>query len=639
MESTGKGGKERGGQGIVGGKWYAHPPLRNALISGVLTGATFGAVTTGIVPPLASILFYVIAIVLGGYYWGRDGIEELFEERKIGIQVLMLAATVGAALAGLWDEAAFLAFLYGAAEGVEEYTYARTRTSIRALLDLAPKEARVLREGKEEVIPAEDLNVGDTFIVRPGESIPTDGIIHKGSSSIDEAPVTGESLPVEKHEGMKVFAGTMNKEGALEVQTTATFEDNTLSKIIHLVEEAQERKGESQLFIEKFGMRYSPIVLLTAVLLVVIPAPLFGVPFSYWALRAIVFLVAASPCALVMSTPVAIAAGIGRAGRTGVLMKGGVYLETLGTVKAIAFDKTGTLTKGTPVVTDVIALNGERSDVLTLAYNVERYSEHPLAKAIVLKAEDEGMKRVEVSDFSALAGYGARATMGDKTLYVGKQELFERLGQDGHSLPHIEQLRGEGKTVILVGSEEHVDGIIALRDEARPQARETMECLHHMGITVIMLTGDNDVSARAIARELGIDEVRADLTPEGKVEAITQLEQAYGGVAMVGDGINDAPALAQATVGIAMGTAGTDAAIEAADVALMADDLSKVPFALRLSKKARRISGQNIAFSLLVLGVLIPSALGGLLTVAAAVFFHEASELLAVANGLRAAWR
>ena len=244
-----------------------------------------------------------------------------------------------------------------------------------------------------------------------------------------------------------------------------------------------------------------------------------------------------------------------------------------------------------------------------------------------------------MSDFSALAGYGARATMGDKTLYVGKQELFERLGQDGHSLPHIEQLRGEGKTVILVGSEEHVDGIIALRDEARPQARETMECLHHMGITVIMLTGDNDVSARAIARELGIDEVRADLTPEGKVEAITQLEQAYGGVAMVGDGINDAPALAQATVGIAMGTAGTDAAIEAADVALMADDLSKVPFALRLSKKARRISGQNIAFSLLVLGVLIPSALGGLLTVAAAVFFHEASELLAVANGLRAAWR
>ena len=328
----------------------------------------------------------------------------------------------------------------------------------------------------------------------------------------------------------------------------------------------------------------------------------------------------------------------GRDGR-GYWIKGGIYLETLGTVKAIAFDKTGTLTKGTPVVTDVIALNGERSDVLTLVYNVERFSEHPLAKAIVLKAEEEGMKRVEVSDFSALAGFGARATMGDKTLYVGKQELFERFGQELLPVLDFETLRNEGKTTILVGTEERIDGIIALRDEIRPQARATVDELHHMGLTVAMLTGDNSVTARAVAHELDIDEVRADLTPEEKVEAITQLERAYGSIAMVGDGINDAPALAQATVGIAMGTAGTDAALEAADVALMADDLSKVPFALRLSKKARRISAQNIAFSLLVLGVLIPSALGGLLTVVAAVFFHEASELLAVANGLRAAWR
>ena len=266
---------------LVEATWYTHPQLRNVLIAGVLTGAAFGLARTGVIPSLVAIPLYVIAIISGGYYWIREGIEELLEERKVGIEVLMLAATVGAALAGLWGEAAFLAFLYGAAEGVEEYTYTRTRTSIRILLDLAPKEAMVLWEGQEEVIPAEELNVGDIFIVRPGESLPTDGIILKGSSSIDEAPVTGESLPVEKHEGMKVFAGTMNKEGALEVQTTATFEDNTLSKIIHLVEEAQERKGESQLFIEKFGMRYSPLVLLSTVLLVVIPAPLFGVPFSY----------------------------------------------------------------------------------------------------------------------------------------------------------------------------------------------------------------------------------------------------------------------------------------------------------------------------------------------------------------------
>jgi len=551
----------------------------------------------------------------------------------------MLVATVGAALAGLWGEAAFLAFLYGAAEGVEGYTFARTRTSIRALLDLAPKEARVVRENVEKVIPAEDVKVGDVFIVRPGESFPTDGIILKGRSSVDEAPVTGESLPVEKREGMKVFAGTINGDGALEVRATATFADNTLSTIIHLVEEAQERKGESQLFIERFGTWYSPLVLLAAALLVVLPPILLGVPLSYWTQRAIVFIVAASPCALVMSTPVAIAAGIGRAGRTGVLIKGGTYLETLGTVTAIAFDKTGTLTKGTPVVTDVIALRGDRSDVLTLASSVERYSEHPLAAAIVQKADDEGVTHIEVRDFSALAGFGARAMVGDITLYVGRQELFERFGHARLPVPELERLRNQGKTAILVGTQEHVHGVIALRDEARPQARAMIEELHHMGLTVVMLTGDNGVTARAIAHELAIDEVRADLTPEEKVAAITQLEEAHGGIAMVGDGINDAPALAQATVGIAMGSAGTDAAIEAADVALMADDLSKVPFAFRLSKKARRISRQNIAFSLLVLGVLIPSSLVGILTLVAAVFYHEASELLAVANGLRAALR
>ena len=622
---------------MVEGAWYTYRPLRNALVSGLLTGVTFGIVSTGAIPPRAGIPLYVVAIVLGGYYWGREGIEDLLEERRIGIEVLMLVATVGAALAGLWEEAAFLAFLYGAAEGVEAYTYTRTRTSIRALLDLAPKEARVVREGAEHVIPAKDVRVGDTFIVRPGESLPTDGVILTGRSSMDEAPVTGESIPVEKREGMKVFAGTINGEGALEVQATATFADNTLAKIIHLVEAAQERKGKSQLFIETFGRRYSPLVLLTAALLVVIPPVFFHVPFSYWAQRAIVFIVAASPCALVMSTPVAIAAGIGRAGRTGVLIKGGTYLETLGTVQAVAFDKTGTLTRGIPVVTDVIAIDGDKSNVLVLAYNVERYSEHPLAKAIVHKAEDEGVERVEVSGFSALAGFGARATIGDTTLYVGRQELFERLGKEHLPTSELERLRNEGKTTILVGTEGHIDGIIALRDELRPQARATIAELHHMGLTVIMLTGDNGVTARAVARELGLDWVRADLTPEGKVEAITQLEHEHGGIAMVGDGINDAPALAQATVGIAMGSAGTDAAIEAADVALMADDLSKVPFALRLSKKARRIGKQNISFSLLVLAVLIPSALVGVLTLVAAVFFHESSELLAVANGLRAA--
>lgn len=623
---------------IFEGKWYAHPPMRNALIAGLLTGAAFGLAHLGLIPDFAETAIYAVAILLGGYHWSREGIVEFIEEREIGIEILMMAATVGSAILGLWDEAAFLVFLYGTAEGLEEYAYARTRASIRKLLDLAPKEARVLRGVEEVTIPAEELKIGDIFVVRPGESIATDGIIVEGRSSINEAPVTGESIPVEKKEGMKVFAATMNQEGALKIRATATFENNTLSKMIHLVEEAQEQKGRAQLFIEKFGRKYSPLVLLSALLLLVIP-PLLGAPISYWATRAVVLLVAAAPCALVMSTPVATAAGIGRAGRSGVLIKGGVHLENLGKIKVVAVDKTGTLTEGEPVVTDIVPLNGDESTVLNLAYSVERYSEHPLARAIVRKAEEAGARSLAIADFSAIAGYGAKARVGDKTVYVGKQGLFRKLGQESRFMPQIETLRNQGKTVMLLGTEAGIDGIIAIRDGIRPQAEGVIKELHRMGVKVIMLTGDNEVTARAIAEELGIDDVRADLKPEGKVAAIKELEEKYGAVAMIGDGINDAPALAQATVGIAMGTVGTDAAIEAADVALMADDLTKVSFAINLGKRARRISIQNIVFSLLILAVLIPSALIGIMSVALAVFFHEASELLAVANGLRVARR
>ncbi len=616
------------------GKWYAHPPMRNALISGLLTGVAFGLAHLGLIPSIVEIVIYAIAILLGGYHWSREGIEEFIEEKEIGIEILMMAATVGSAILGMWDEAAFLVFLYGTAEGLEEYTYAKTRYSIRKLLDLAPKEARVIRNGKEMTIPAEEIRVGDIFIVKPGESIPTDGIILKGSSSINEAPVTGESIPVEKKEGMKVFAATINKEGAMEIKAIATFKDNTLAKMIHLVEEAQEQKGKTQLFIERFGRRYSPLVLLGAILLIVIP-PLFGLSLSHWATRAVVLLVAAAPCALVMSTPVAIAAGIGRAGLTGVLIKGGIHLENLGRIKTIAFDKTGTLTKGKPIVTDVIALNGNKSDVMVLAYSVERFSEHPLAQAIVEKAEGMSIRPQDATDFSALIGAGAKAKIGDKTIYVGKPELFEKFGYVNRHTSTIQKLMDDGKTVVLVGTEEGIYGIIAIRDEIRPQARDVIAELHKMGIKVVMLSGDNAITAKAIAKELGIDDVRAELEPEDKIKAVEELEKKYGSVAMIGDGINDAPALAMATVGIAMGTAGTDAAIEAANVALMADDLTKVPYAINLGKRARRISSQNIVFSLLILAVLIPAALIGIMSVAFAVFVHEASELLAVANGLR----
>lgn len=618
------------------GKWYAYAPLRNALIAGLITGIAFlMAHLYRIIPQYIEITFYIIAILLGGYHWTREGLEELIEEHEIGIEILMLAAVAGSAILGMWDEAAFLVFLYGAAEGIEEYTYAKTRGSIRKLLELAPKEAKILRNGNEITVWAEDIVIGDIFIVRPGESIPTDGIIEKGQSSINEAPVTGESIPVEKKEGMNVFAGTINQEGALEVKTTEAFKDNTLSKMIHLVEEAQEKKGKTQLFIEKFGNRYTPLVLLTSFLLFVIPL-ILGWDFSEWAVRAVVLLVAAAPCALVMSTPIAIAAGIGIAGRNGVLIKGGMCLEDLGKIKAVAFDKTGTLTKGEPVVTDVIALNGDENGVLEIAYSIERMSEHPLAQAIVNKAKNLSLACREVTNFESLTGSGIKATLDGELTHIGKPELFKELGFDFEDIRGvIEELAQEGKTVILLGTSEKIQGVIALRDEIRPEAKEIIRDLHSMGIKVIMLTGDNENTARAISKEIGIDDYKADLKPEDKINAIEELEQEYGAVAMVGDGVNDAPALARATVGIAMGTAGTDAAIEAADVALMADDISKVSYSIQLGKRAKKIGLQNIIFSLLILIILIPSALIGIMTVAIAVLFHEVSELLAVANGLR----
>ncbi len=618
------------------GKWWTHPPMPNALLAGIVIGIAFSLAHIRVIPQIVEISLYIIAIVLGGFHWAREGVEELIEEREIGIEMLMIGATIGSAVLGMWDEAAFLVFLYGTAEGLEEYAYAKARHSIRELLDLAPKEARVMKDGKEMTVPAESLAIGDVFIVRPGEAIPTDGLIIEGRSSIDEAPVTGESIPVEKKTSDRVFAATMNQEGALKVKVTATFHDNTLSKMIHLVEEAQEQKGKAQLFIEKFGKRYSPLVLVSALLLIIIPA-LFGVPISYWATRAVVLLVAAAPCALVMSTPVAIAAGIGKAGKSGVLIKGGIHLENLGKLKAIAFDKTGTLTKGNPIVTDIIAIDRSESDILRLASSVERNSEHPLAKAILKKADEKGVQSERTADFRAMAGYGAIARVGDETVYVGKQGLFEKFGQDIQVAGSVEKLKNEGKTIILVGTEGRVDGVIAIRDEIKKEAKGVIEELHANGIEALMLTGDNDTTARAIGGELGIDVVKADLTPEDKISAIIELENKYGAIAMVGDGINDAPALARATVGIAMGTAGTDAAVEAADIALMADDLGKVLSAIALGKRAKRIIRQNVVFSMVILGLLIPGALIGAMSVTAAVFFHEASELLAVVNGLRVA--
>ncbi len=617
------------------GRWYGHPPLRNALIAGMIATGAFVLTKFGVLSTPAEIGLFIVAILLGGYHWAKEGLEALFYERQIGIEMLMIFATAGSVILGMWDEAAFLVFLYGAAEGLEEFTYAKTRASIRKLLDLAPKEARLLQDGNEKMIAAEALRVGDVFLVKPGESIATDGIIVRGHSLIDEAPVTGESQPVAKKEGMPVFAATVNQDGALQIRVTATFENNTLSKMIHLVEEAQEQKGKAQAFIERFGRKYSPLVLFSALMMILIPWTL-GLSLNFWAARAVVLLVAAAPCALIMSMPIAMAAGIGKAGRSGVLIKGGIHLENLGKIKAVAMDKTGTLTKGEPVVTDVIAVQGGEKEVIQFAYSIEKYSEHPLARAIVRKAESLNVPALEVSEFRAVAGYGAQGMVAGQMIFVGRPEMLDGAELSTTIQKKMAELRQQGKTVIVIGNEMEFKGLIAVRDEIRPEAKAVINRLHTLGLKVAMVTGDNSQTARAFALELGIDDVRAGLKPEEKISAILDIEQKYGPTMMIGDGINDAPALARASVGLAMGVAGTDAAIEAADIALMGDDLSKVPFALVLGKKARMVSLQNIVFSLVVLSVLIPSALIGSLSVAGAVFFHEASELIAVANGLRA---
>jgi len=634
---AGRAGEHEEEEEAYQGPWWAFPPIRNAFASLAVLGAGFLLSYFDIISERVAIPLYIVAALLGAWHWGREAIEQL-PRKRVNIDILMAVATVGAAALGLWEEAAFLAFLYGAAEGVEELTYDRTRTAIRGLLDLAPKEARVIRDGEERMVAAADLRPGDRFLVRPGESLATDGIVRDGATSLDESAVTGESVPVEKAAGSRVFAGTLNLQGAIEVEATHAFEDNTLSKIIHLVEHAQEQKTNAQQFIDRFGAVYSPAVLGGALALLVVPV-LLGGDFSAWAERAVTLTVAGAPCALVMSTPVAVAAGIGSAGKRGVLIKGGVHLENLGRVRVLAFDKTGTLTRGEPVVTDVLPLNGATTgDVLRLAAGVEANSEHPLARAIVRRAHDERVTTARASGFQALTGAGAQADIDGVRAYVGNSALFAERGlvRDGEAPAAVADLQSEGKTVVLLGTDRGLVGVLALRDEPRPGAREAVAALHDAGIAhVVMLTGDNPRTAAAIAASLGIDDVRAELRPEDKTTAIRELEASLGPAAMVGDGINDAPALASATVGIAMGTAGTDAAIEAANVALMGDDLRSLVLAIGLGRRAQQISRQNIAFSLLLLAVLVPSAVVGVMTVAIAVTVHEVAEIIAVANGLR----
>ncbi len=583
-----------------------------------------------------AVLFYLTAAGVGGAQFARQGWQALLA-RQLNISFLMSIAVVGAMLIGEYVEAASLAFLFALAELLEEYSVERARRSLRALMKLAPNEARTRRDAREVVLPIEQIRVGEVIIVKPGERIALDGEVTVGHSTVNQAPITGESVPVEKRVGDSVFAGTINQEGYLEIKVTKRARDTTLAKIMHLVEEAEAQRAPSERFVDRFARYYTPGVVAVAVGVALGPPLLWGAPFSEWFARALVLLVIACPCALVISTPVSIVSAITSAARHGVLIKGGVYLEELGQIKAIVFDKTGTLTTGQLAVTDVLAFPGHTAEeILQIAASLESKSQHPIAQAIVRHYEQTANRKplLETQGMQSLTGQGLRAQIGSQVYLVGKPELFAQ----AEELPQLAQLQSQAKTVVLVGTGHQAFGIIAVADQIRPQASETIARLKELGLKVAMLTGDNAGTARAVARQVGITDYQAGVLPEGKAAAVERLLKKHGKVAMVGDGVNDAPALATATVGIAMGAAGTDTALETADVALMADDLSKLPYLVELSRRARRIIQQNIWFSVLTKFSLGAGVFPGYVTLVLAVLVGDMGASLAVTgNALRLA--
>ena len=586
--------------------------------------------------PLAISLF-VVGTLLSAWENFKKGIANLFKLR-FTMNTLMTVAIGGAFAIGYWEEAAVVAFLFGVSEWLEGYTADKARQSIRELMDIAPKTATIIRNGEERVLPVEDIEIDDIMVVKPGEKIAMDGEVIKGSSSVNQAAITGESVPADKAIGDPVFAGSLNQAGSIQVKVTKLVEDTTISKIITMVEDAQEQRAPSQAFVEKFAQYYTPAVMVLAVVLAIVPPLVFGGSWDQWIYNALALLIIACPCALVISTPVSIVSAISNAAKNGVLIKGGLHLENTGALKAIAFDKTGTLTRGEPAVTNVIPLKGQSQDeTLALAAGIEKYSEHPLAKAIVKDAEQKGIALTPAEDFQSVMGKGAQADVDGQTYLIGSPRFFDEMGISlAEVKDQILSLQQEGKTAMILGKENEMLAIIAVADEVRETSKEALKQLKKAGIKrTIMLTGDNEATAKAIAAQVGIDDYRAELLPEDKVAAVKELRSTYDRIGMVGDGVNDAPALATATTGIAMGGAGTDTALETADIVLMADDLSKLPFTIRLSRSALRIVKQNITFSLAIKAVATLLVFPGWLTLWLAILADVGATILVTANGMR----
>jgi len=643
------------------------------LVEFVLTGQNLAVASVFDHSLTVADVLFLGAVAVSGYPVVRSGYYSA-KNLSLDIDLLMGTAIIAATGIGYFVEAATLAVLFSIAELLEDYAMDRARDSLRELMELSPDEATVRRDDEEVTVPADDVDVGEIVVVRPGDKIPLDGTVVEGESAVDQSPITGESVPVDKTAGDEVYAGAINEEGYLEVEVTSLASDSTLSRIIEMVQGAQAEKTETEQFVDKFSGYYTPAVVVLAILTAAIPPLLineaitvgiagqtvvFGGDWQTWFIRGLTLLVIACPCAFVISTPVSVVSGITSAAKNGVLIKGGNHLEAMGEVDSVALDKTGTLTKGELAVTDVVPL-GEttESDLLRFAAGLERRSEHPIADAILARATDEGVGDVPNPEgFESLTGKGVRSEIGGKTYYAGKPALFEELGftlahgrsaTDGGVVTEeptsgdlsdntLAALEREGKTVVLVGTETELLGVIAIADEVRPASKRAVERLHDLGVArVVMLTGDNEGTARAIAEQVGVDEYRAELLPDEKVTAIESLQTEYGDVTMVGDGINDAPALATAEVGVAMGAAGTDTALETGDIALMGDNIGKLPYLYALAQKANSVIRQNIVVSLGVKALLAIGVPIGLVTVAVAVVVGDMGMSLGVTgNAMR----
>jgi Zn2+/Cd2+-exporting ATPase len=641
----GRDGRAAEGEDARRGRLW-HAALSGTCLASLIAGILVDAREIG--PGWLGWVFAAIAYGSGGYYATRTALEEL-AERRFNIDLLMLMAAGGAAALGHWHEGAVLLFLFSLSGTLEKFAAERTRNAIRALMDLSPQEGLIRRNGRERRVRVEAIRPGDVAIVRPGDRVPADGVVERGESSLDQSAITGESIPAAAGTGAPVYAGTINLDGSIEVRVTRRAEDTTLARTIQLVEEAQGSKSRTQRFTDWFGQRYTVLVVVAALGTGLLTPSLLGWSWSDALYRGITLLVVASPCALVISTPAALLSAIASGARHGALFKGGAHLETAANCTSVVFDKTGTLTEGRPAVTDVIPARGSAEELLGLAAAAERRSDHPLARAVVAEAERRGIAVTADCEMRAVHGKGILAATAGQEVLVGTESFLEESGLavSPDLLRRMAELRDEGKTAFLVGRRGgngqaaaeglagEVMGILAVADELRPEAGQAIERLRRAGIeNIVMLTGDHEVVARAVAGRLGI-EYRAELLPEDKVAAVREIQERHGGVIMVGDGVNDAPAMATATVGIAMGAAGTDVALETADVVLMADDLSKVAYAIDLSRRSRTVVQQNLAVAIGVISLLVVATFGGVLPLPVGVLGHEGSTVAVVLNGLR----